>query len=265
VWVASHDPQLTVWPQLSVAGPHVAPAAVQAAVAPSGTQQLFALAPPTPQGVVAAQVSVHATVPPHPSGTDPQATPAHAVAALAGAQQRLVPVSQTPLQHWVGPVQLSWPELPQQAPAVHVWVAAHDGHSTVWPQLSVTGPHVAPACVQAAVAPSGAQQLFAPAPPTPQGVVAPQVFGHVIVPPQVSETDPQATPAQACVAVFGTQHAPALQTPLQQSDPCTHVAAVMSQQAPDAQVCVAALQVSGHVMVPPQPSEADPHATPVQA
>jgi hypothetical protein len=112
---------------------------------------------------------------------------------------------------------------------------------TVWPQLLVALPHCRP--LQGAL---GAQHWFGPAPPTPHGVVDPQVSGHVMAVPQLLVAGPHAFPVH--VTAGGSAVHP---HPLGPAPAPPHVAGDV--------------HVSGQTTLCPQLLVAGPHALPWHA
>jgi hypothetical protein len=174
----------------------------------------------------------HLRRPPHPSGTKPHDSPAHAVVAFAGVQ--VTPPPQT----------LGVPPPPQTLGAVHVpqSVVSPPHPSATWPQffpswMHVIGVHVPPSAPSTDPPP---QTLAWPPPPQIWGEVQPAP--HETTPPQPSATEPQFIPAGHCVTVGvhgGVPHWPATPAP--------------PQTWPVGQVVA-------HVRMPPQPSAMSPHA-----
>jgi len=109
--------------------------------------------------------------------------------------------------------------------------------------LSTAGSHL-----PAHTAASGVQQEFGPAPPTPHGVLAPQVSGHVIICPQLLVAGPHALPAHA--AGLSGVHMPGPQL-FGPTPPPPHV--------------LGETQVFGHVIDCAQLLVAGPHALPAHA
>ncbi len=167
---ATHVPQVTLLPQPSGAVPQTLLPQGFAA----GTQQALVWHLSV-DGHVLGQV----IVPPHPSGTLPHATPAHAWAGVMGAQHAF-----------------EW----------HTSAVGHvPGQVIVPPHPSATVPHAMP--VHACDCVFGVQHAD---PLHTAG--ATHVLGHCNVPPQPFGAVPQITLPQTCDGMLGVQQAPASHT-----------------------------------------------------
>ena len=222
--------------------------------------------PPPPQVWGTVQVP-QSRVPPQPSGTSPQLSPAgHLVIGVVQPHLLAVP---PPPQVW-GAVQVPQPGAPQQPhalgvpPPPQVWGALQVPQLITLPQLSSAVPQSWP---MGQVVMVGVQPHWLGTPPPPQvSLGLGQVRGpQLTLLPQPLEMLPQLLPAgqavrglQAHVLVLGSQvwgavhwMQPGPQQPhLLGVPPPPHICPAVGHMAPP------------HMMVPPQPSDMEPQSLP---